>query len=81
MTRLDKGMCSDWLMEQVDDHIFEITPIEDSREHFLLDECWCQPQCEHVLHNILCSDGIVRGKLIYSHNAEDGRPTGVYNGR
>lgn len=64
-----------WLWREVTEYVREILPIEDSREHWLLDECWCEPTTEHIQQNVMCDDGIVRGLLLISHNAHDKRKT------
>lgn len=69
-----------WRSEQVTEWISEVVPLNDSREHWSLDECWCNPRKEHVKYtesglpvNIECRDGFTRGALLFVHNANDGR--------
>lgn len=67
-----------WKLQNIDEHIQEITPINDSKEHFKGDECWCSPRTEAYLQdgypiNIQCSDGYTRGQLVIVHNAQDNR--------
>ena len=62
-----------WKLQNISDHIQEITPINDTKEHLLGDECWCNPKTEHYPENIKCSDGWVRGQLAIVHNSADGR--------
>lgn len=47
-----------------------IVPVNDSREHELTKDCWCNPYMDEAC---LCGNELVTKGEIWIHNAADGR--------
>jgi len=55
--------------------MIEITPLDDSQEHNLGDECWCMPKTESMTATATCVNGHQHAITtpIIVHNSADGR--------
>lgn len=54
------------------DWVIDVVPLKDLKEHLMADECWCVPKTA-ALEELLCSDGVWRPQMLFTHNAADRR--------
>lgn len=54
-------------MVRIGENVWEDLPDSTVEEHFLGDECWCEP-ITHTGPPMMCHDGYARPQIVIEHN-------------